>query len=83
MSCVNETTIFGDRNFPLATILKMKVAKRRLIEKMSLERWVGYSRRKPSGALDGKRSYLKGSGRLQISHRAPATDLHPPDVYEI
>ena len=38
MSCVNETTIFGDRNFPLATILKMKVAKRRLIEKMSLER---------------------------------------------
>ena len=39
MSCVNETTIFGDRNFPLATILKMKVAKRRLIDKMSLERW--------------------------------------------
>ena len=39
MSCVNETTIFGDRNFPLATILKMKVAKRRLIEKMNLERW--------------------------------------------
>ena len=39
MSCVSETTIFGDRNFPLATILKMKVAKKRLIEKMSLERW--------------------------------------------
>ena len=38
MSCVNETTIFGDRNFPSATILKVKVAKRRLIEKMSLER---------------------------------------------
>ena len=45
VSCVNETTIFGDRNFPLATILKMKVAKRRLIEKMSLERcdWLIFS----------------------------------------
>ena len=33
-----SSLFFGDRNFPLATILKMKVAKRRLIEKMSLER---------------------------------------------
>ena len=51
MSCVNETTIFGDRNFPLATILKMKVAKRRLIEKMSLEncmQWRDLTERKES-----------------------------------
>ena len=31
---------FGDQNFFMATILQLKVAKRRLFEKVSLERWI-------------------------------------------
>ena len=35
---------FGDWIFLMATILQLKVAKRRLFEKVSLERWIGQYR---------------------------------------